>query len=109
MDGEPREITGNAGVTVFVRLSRVQELSGLGRSTIYRLMALQLFPRAVRLGPRAVGWRLGDIAAWGAARPALGLCTTVSAVGAVGTVGAVSAVGPTDLSTPAAAADCSRQ
>lgn len=71
MDGEPREITGNEGVTVFVRLSRVQELSGLGRSTIYRLMALQLFPRAVRLGPRAVGWRLGDIAAWGAARPDL--------------------------------------
>lgn len=58
-------------VDVMVRLPRVQELSGLGRSTIYRLMAMQQFPNAVRLGPRAVGWRLSDIAAWNASRPCL--------------------------------------
>ncbi|WP_419964800.1 AlpA family phage regulatory protein [Pelomonas caseinilytica] len=53
------------------RLPRVQDLSGLGRSTIYRLMSMQLFPSAVRLGRRAVGRRLSDIAACSAPRPGL--------------------------------------
>ncbi|WP_457326472.1 helix-turn-helix transcriptional regulator [Roseateles sp. P5_E11] len=52
-----------------LRLPRVRERTGLGRSTIYRLMALKLFPSAVQLGPRAVGWYKADIDAWLAARP----------------------------------------
>jgi len=61
----------NLVVETIIRLPKVQELSGLGRSTIYRLMATQQFPSAVRLGPRAVGWRLSDIAAWSASRPCI--------------------------------------
>lgn len=52
-----------------LRLPRVRQRTGLGRSTIYRLMAQDLFPKAVQLAPRAVGWHKADIDAWLAARP----------------------------------------
>lgn len=53
------------------RLPTVVRLTGLGRSTIYRLMAEQKFPPQVRLGPRAVGWRMTDLERWSAARPSI--------------------------------------
>lgn len=54
---------------IIVRLPKVRQMTGLGRSTIYRLMSRHMFPSAVRLGPRAVGWLLAEIAEWSAARP----------------------------------------
>jgi prophage regulatory protein len=51
------------------RLPIVRQRTGLGRSTIYRLMSQGLFPCAVRLAPRAIGWHKADIDAWLAARP----------------------------------------
>lgn len=51
------------------RLPIVRQRTGLGRSTIYRLMNQGLFPCAVQLAPRAIGWRKADIDAWLAARP----------------------------------------
>lgn len=54
---------------VFLRLPTVMRVTGLGRSTIYRLMADQKFPCPVRLGPRAVAWRRCDIEAWSDDRP----------------------------------------
>jgi prophage regulatory protein len=56
-------------VPVFLRLPSVIRVTGLGRSTIYRLMAEQKFPCPVRLGPRAVAWRRSEIEAWSDARP----------------------------------------
>lgn len=47
----------------------VRRMTALGRSTIYRLMALKLFPSAIKLGPRAVGWRQTDIDQWLDERP----------------------------------------
>lgn len=44
-------------------------MTGLGRSTIYRLMAERKFPSPVRLGPRAVAWRRTDLDEWSEARP----------------------------------------
>lgn len=55
--------------TVFLRLQAVIRVTGLSRSTLYRLIADEQFPRPVRLGPRAVAWRHADIEAWGEARP----------------------------------------
>lgn len=52
-----------------LRLPRVRQRTGLGRSTIYRMMAQGLFPNAVQLTPRAVGWRKADIDTWLATRP----------------------------------------
>ena len=46
------------------RRKDVEEIVGLSRSTIYKLMSTGAFPRSIRLGPRAVGWRLSDIEAW---------------------------------------------
>lgn len=54
---------------VFLRLQAVIRVTGLSRSTLYRLIAHKQFPRPVRLGPRAVAWRRADIEAWGEARP----------------------------------------
>jgi len=46
---------------MFLRVPAVVRLTGLGRSTIYRLMAESKFPRSVRLGDRAVAWRQSDV------------------------------------------------
>ena len=47
-----------------IRSPKVQELTGLARSTIYALVKAGRFPNPRRLGPRAVGWRLSDVLAW---------------------------------------------
>ena len=51
-----------------LRLPQVLELTGISRSTIYVRMGEGLFPKPVRLGPRAVGWIAGEIEAWIEAR-----------------------------------------
>jgi prophage regulatory protein len=54
---------------VFLRMPTVMRMTGLGRSTIYRLIADRKFPCPVRLGPRAVAWRRVDLDQWSEARP----------------------------------------
>ncbi|HRH85416.1 MAG TPA: AlpA family transcriptional regulator [Rubrivivax sp.] len=49
----------------------VMRLTGLGRSTIYRMVAAREFPSPVRLGPRAVAWRQSDLDQWSESRPAV--------------------------------------
>lgn len=56
--------------TVFLRMPSVMQMTGLGRSTIYRLMARQQFPCPVRLGVRAVAWRRSELDVWSQTRPA---------------------------------------
>lgn len=56
--------------TVFLRMPSVMQMTGLGRSTIYRLMAQQAFPCPVRIGARAVAWRRSELDAWSQTRPA---------------------------------------
>lgn len=46
------------------RLPTVIRMTGLGRSTIYRMIAKKQFPGPVRLGDRAVAWRQIDIDQW---------------------------------------------
>ncbi len=55
---------------VFVRMPTVMRMTGLGRSTIYRLIADRKFPSPVRLGPRAVAWRRSDLDRWSETLPA---------------------------------------
>ena len=47
-----------------IKRAQVQSATGLSRSTLYRLAASGQFPRPIQLGPRAVGWRSDEIAAW---------------------------------------------
>lgn len=42
----------------------VMHMTGLGRSTIYRMIAKKQFPGPIRLSDRAVAWRQVDLAAW---------------------------------------------
>lgn len=52
-----------------LRLPMVLRFTGLGRSTIYRLMAKRRFPPPVRLSDRVVAWRRSDLERWSADRP----------------------------------------
>jgi prophage regulatory protein len=53
----------------FLRMRAVTRMTGLGRSTIYRLVAQDKFPPPVRLANRAVAWRRSDLERWSEARP----------------------------------------
>lgn len=55
--------------THVLRLREVILRTGLSRSTIYERMSRGAFPRPIRLGERAVGWRDSDIEAWIARGP----------------------------------------
>ncbi|MDE0653910.1 MAG: AlpA family transcriptional regulator [bacterium] len=52
------------------RLPAVVSACGISRSTIYEMIGRGEFPRPVKLGARAVGWRRSDIEAWLTSRPA---------------------------------------
>ena len=47
----------------------VEELTGLKRATIYRLMRRGGFPEPRRIGERAVRWRLDELEMWLENRP----------------------------------------
>lgn len=51
-------------VVSILRLPGVLKLTGLGRSTIYRLVARREFPAPVRLTKRSVGWPRQDVDRW---------------------------------------------
>ena len=51
-----------------LRRPRVELTSGYSRSTLYLRITQGLWPRPVRLGPRAVGGPAGEVAAINAAR-----------------------------------------
>jgi prophage regulatory protein len=57
------------GTFPFLRMWAVTRLSGLGRSTIYRLVAQDKFPSPVRLANRAIAWRRTDLERWPEMRP----------------------------------------
>ena len=47
-----------------VRMDEVSKLTGLARATIYKKVSDGSFPPPIRLGARAVGWRMSDIVTW---------------------------------------------
>lgn len=51
-----------------LRISGVQERTALSRSSIYRLMSTNQFPKPVPLGEHGRGWLEGEIEAWIEAR-----------------------------------------
>ncbi len=54
-----------------LRLPSVEAVTGLKKTTIYTHMANKAdpFPAPIRIGARAVAWRLSDVEAWIEARP----------------------------------------
>ena len=52
-----------------LRRRQVEEITGMSRSLIYKMMLEGEFPRPVRVGPMAVRWRASDITTWMESRP----------------------------------------
>ncbi|WP_334018306.1 helix-turn-helix transcriptional regulator [Alteromonas sp. S015] len=51
-----------------IRLNEVLHSTGLSRSTVYKYVADNLFPKPVSLGDRAVGWVEQEVNDWLSAR-----------------------------------------
>jgi len=47
-----------------LRLPAVLHLTGLARSTVYRMVADHTFPAPVRIAKRAVAWRREELQRW---------------------------------------------
>ena len=54
---------------LILRTAAVTRLTGLSRTTIWRLERQGEFPSRVRLGVNSVGWREEEIARWINSRP----------------------------------------
>jgi prophage regulatory protein len=52
-----------------LRLPAVLAATGVSRVSIWRWAKAGTFPRPVRLGARAVGWRASDVQQWLEERP----------------------------------------
>lgn len=52
-----------------LRRREVEVITGLSRSSIYRLQEEGTFPRAVRVGRAGVRWKESDIRTWLESRP----------------------------------------
>ena len=59
------ESFANSSQIRFIRKKEVMHLTGLPSSTIYDLMARDLFPKSIKLaGGKAVAWLESDIGQW---------------------------------------------
>lgn len=47
-----------------LRLSDVEQKTGLKRAYLYSLMGQGRFPKSVRIGVRAVGWDVAEVDQW---------------------------------------------
>ncbi|GAA6205386.1 AlpA family transcriptional regulator [Thalassotalea sp. SU-HH00458] len=47
-----------------IRLKEVMEITGLGRSSIYKFISEGAFPQSISLGERAVAWELSEVEEW---------------------------------------------
>lgn len=54
----------------YLRRAEVENITGLSRSSIYKLMSEGDFPRPVKLTAKAVAWPESAIADWLNSRPA---------------------------------------
>ena len=48
----------------FIREAECQELTGLSRTTRWRLERKGHFPSRIQISPNAVAWRLSEILSW---------------------------------------------
>jgi prophage regulatory protein len=61
-------MTAAQAAFTILRRRQVEAETGYSRSTLYLRISQGLWPKPVRLGPRAVGWPAGEVASLNAAR-----------------------------------------
>ncbi|MDX2469735.1 MAG: AlpA family phage regulatory protein [SAR324 cluster bacterium] len=47
-----------------IRCPKLKSLTGLSRTTIWRLERKGVFPKRVQISARAVGWKLSEVQDW---------------------------------------------
>jgi prophage regulatory protein len=55
----------------FIRCNQVVELTGQSRSTIYRKIASDEFPKPIKTSARSSRWRLNEVIEWMESLPRL--------------------------------------
>lgn len=75
LDRSQAPIAAEAIVSL-LRLPAVLRITGLGRSTLYKMIAEQAFPKQRKIGKRAVGWRDDEVHGWTRQRPIASLPST---------------------------------
>ena len=48
----------------FLRLPKVKQLTGFGRSQIYHLIKQGKFPKQIHIGPNSVAWLDSEVSEW---------------------------------------------
>lgn len=48
----------------FIRLTKVEDKTGLKKSMVYDLMSKDEFPKSIKIGDRAVAWISSEIDEW---------------------------------------------
>jgi prophage regulatory protein len=65
----PQAVTqGLTAQAILLRLPTVMRITGLARSTIYKLVSQNQFPVPIRLSKRAVAWLQSEIEGWVSSR-----------------------------------------
>ena len=64
MNDLPSPLVKTIEIAPLLRPKNVIKYTGLGRSTIYRMVSNRTFPTPVRLSPRTIGWKLRDVEDW---------------------------------------------
>lgn len=68
----------DGGLDRFLPWRKVQDITGLGRTTAWRLRRAGDFPHPVPISPGRVAWRERDIAAWNESRGSVVTLPTVA-------------------------------
>ncbi len=61
---KPQPVTLEKPANRIIRAKEVQNLTGLSRTTLWRLEQQNAFPKRVSLGGQSVGWKLNEIQSW---------------------------------------------
>jgi prophage regulatory protein len=71
-DEQPDASAKAAMVPHLLRLPAVLQITGLGRSTLYKMISEGKFPAPVKLSIRASAWRDDEVGHWTSSRPRAG-------------------------------------
>ena len=65
----------------FLRLPKVKQVTGFGRSQIYLLIKQGKFPKQIHIGPKSVAWLDSEVSEWMKERIRLSRDTNTSGQG----------------------------